>query len=65
MPETRADELAYVVGSIHVSVGDFARAMAVQAGRGEDANSPAMIQDAIDILDRAFRYAQDRSATQS
>lgn len=58
-----AHTLAFIVGGREVSVEDFARAIAVHDGRGEDMKDATLravrIQDARDILDRAFRFARD------
>lgn len=60
-----AKELAFIVGGVEVSVADFARALAVQDGCGEEmqihtASRDIRMQDTRDVLDRAFRYAQQR-----
>jgi hypothetical protein len=60
----KAQDIAYSVGNVIISVEDFARAIAVQDARGEEMNDPAArtlrMQEATDILDRAFRFAQQK-----
>jgi hypothetical protein len=59
-----AHSLAFVAGGIEISVEDVAHALAVHDGRGEDMDNEGAkairMQDARDLLDRAFRYARDR-----
>ena len=63
-PDDIADQPAFYVGSCRVTIADVAAALAVQCGAGEDVDDPKTyairLQDAKDILDRAFRYAQTR-----
>lgn len=57
-------ETAFYVGPVEVTLDDVAKAVAVQEGNGEAMDDPVqaqrILQDTKDILDRAFRYAQDR-----
>ena len=57
-------EEAFRVGEIVVTLDDFAKAIAVQEGNGEAMDDPVqaqrVLQDTKDILDRAFRYAQQK-----
>lgn len=60
----QAKDIAYSVGPYIISVEDFARAIAVQDACGEEMDDPKArdlrMQEARDILDRAFRYARSR-----
>lgn len=57
-------DIAWANGSIVIRVEDVARAIAVQDGLGEEMKDPVArelrMQEARDIMDRAFRYARDR-----
>lgn len=57
-------EEAFRVGKIVVTLDDVAKAIAVQEGNGEAMDDPVqaqrVLQDTKDILDRAFRYAQQK-----
>jgi hypothetical protein len=59
-----AKDIAYSVGPYIITVEDFARAIAVQDACGEEMNDPVarklLMEEATDILDRAFRFAQQR-----
>jgi len=63
MPTTNSD-VGFYVGSTPVLLIDIAKAIAVHEANGELMKDPAkvavLVQDAKDILDRAFRYARDR-----
>ncbi len=60
----QVDEIAWASGSIVIHVEDIARAIAVRDGVAEELNDPdarrLRMDEARDIMDRAFRYARDR-----
>ena len=64
MTDIPATDVAWILGPVVVRIEDVARAIAVQAADGEAMTIPVrrdvLVQDARDILDRAFRYARDR-----
>lgn len=64
MRTPRTYDLAFYVGSHAVTLGDLAKAIAVQEGRGElfddEQERSVLLQAATDIIDRAFRYARER-----
>jgi len=60
-----ANEIAFAVGGLIVTINDVARAWAVQDGCAEEFDNDQQAkemrrQEVKDILDRAFRYARDR-----